>query len=336
MPAQGCCPFAETRYRGPASSHFDGERFFNPWGIEQHDFKDLVRFLANRSPAEWEADERASVYGLPLTERVSQGELVVTFVNHSTVLIQMDGCNVLTDPVWSDRVGPGTALDPPRKRPPGVRLRELPPIDLVLISHNHYDHMDLPTLKRLHDAFEPELVVGLGDGWRLQEKGIGPVREVDWWQSVTARCGLEVVGVPAQHFSNRGLCDRDRSLWLGYVLRSEAGNVYFAGDTGWAPHFAEIGERLAPIRLAMLPIGAAEPRWFMQPVHTDAFDVVRAHRRLDAEISMAIHFGTFQQGDEGEFDPVALLAAAIQAAGEPAPRFWVLDHGESRQVPGTR
>jgi L-ascorbate metabolism protein UlaG (beta-lactamase superfamily) len=334
LAAAGCCPFAETRYRGPESDHFDGEKFFNPWGIEQHDLGDLLKFLANRSPVDWQPDEAGAVAeNEPLPERVAPGELLVTFVNHSTVLVQVDGFNVLTDPVWSEQIGPGTALDPRRKRAPGIAFKDLPPIDLVLVSHNHYDHMDLPTLKRLYDEHQPEFFVGLNNAHHLHERGIGPARELDWWQSRTTRGGLEITGVPAQHFSMRGLCDRDQSLWMGFVIRSPAGNVYFAGDTGWAPHFAEIGRRLKPIRLAMLPIGAAEPRWFMQPVHTDAYDVVRAHRALGAATSMAIHFGTFQQGDEGEFDPVALLASALLAAGESAPRFWVLDHGESRRVP---
>ncbi len=290
--------------------------------------------FATRNPAEWEPAETGAAAGTePFPERVGPGELQVTFVNHSTVLIQMDGFNVLTDPVWSERIGPGTTFDLRRSRPPGVRLADLPPIDLVLTSHNHYDHLDLPTLKRLYQVHRPEFFLGLGDAHRLHQRGIGPARELDWWRRRSTRGGLEVVGVPAQHFSNRGLCDRNQSLWLGYILRSSAGNVYFAGDTGWAPHFEQIGRRLAPIRLALLPIGAPEPRWFMQPVHTDAYDVVRAHRKLAAATSVAIHHGTFQQGDDGELQPVALLAAAIHAAGEPVPRFWVLENGESRRVP---
>ncbi len=331
--AQGCCPFAETRYRGPKSDHFDGERFANPWGIEQRTLGDVVKFLSSRNPEPWAADPDAQPGAAP-PKRVEKGELRVTFVNHSTVLIQMDGFNVLTDPVWSETVGPGTALDPRRKRPPGIRFEDLPPIDLVLVSHNHYDHLDRLTLKRLHRRFAPEYVVGLGDAHLLEAIGIGRVVELDWWQSVRTQGGLVVVGVPAQHFSGRGICDRDQSLWLGYVLRSAAGNVYFAGDTGWAPHFEEIGTRFSPIRLALLPIGASEPNWFMQPVHTSPLEAVRAHRELSASTSMAIHFGTFQQGDDGELSPVARLAAALHKAKPPRPRFWVLDNGEGRSVPG--
>lgn len=312
--------FAAPRYRGPRSDHFDGRRFFNldpGWQSEGA----FLKWTLNRQPGRWYT-RRDVPFGPAPPPRVADGDLRLTFINHSTTLVQLDGLNILTDPVWSERVSPVSFTGPRRHRPPGIRFEDLPLIDLVLVSHNHYDHLDVATLKRLPEA---RIITPLGNAALLRRHDIAST-ELDWWQ----RDGRVTV-VPSRHFSARGLSDRNRNLWGGFVVHSPAGNVYFAGDTGWGEHFAEIGRRFAPIRLALLPIGSYLPRWFMHPAHIDPAEAVEAHLVLRAHTSIAVHFGTFALGDDGELDPVRDLQQAIAANGHP--RFWILDHGEGREVP---
>jgi L-ascorbate metabolism protein UlaG (beta-lactamase superfamily) len=265
---------------------------------------------------------------------VDEGRVRVTFVGHATVLIQQDRLNVLTDPVWSTQPSPLPPLGPSRMRPPAIRFEDLPPIDAVFISHNHYDHMDVPTLARLKHAF-PRLRVftGLGNRGVLERAGIDAVVELDWWQSAELSPGVSVTAVPVQHFSNRGLFDRDRTLWAGFVLRSPAGATYFGGDTGYGPHFAAARERLGPMRVAVLPIGAFRPQWFMSPVHESPGEAVKAAADLGARTSVPMHYGTFRLADDGQDEPVAELERALKERGEGAPSFAVLDFGEGRDLP---
>jgi len=253
-------------------------------------------------------------------------------VNHSTVLVQMDGFNVLTDPIWSERCSPFSWAGPRRARPPGVRWEDLPPIDAVLISHNHYDHLDVATLQRLARDHRPRIYATLGNGALLRSRGIPVTAELDWWQSADLGPGLSLTSVPAQHFSNRSITDRNRALWTGFVIQGGAGAVYFAGDTALGPHFEQIRNRLGPVRLALLPIGAFRPEWFMSPVHLSPSEALRAHHLVGAATSVAIHFGTFQLGDDGIDEPVQLLQQEMQRLSPP-PRFWVLGFGEGRDVP---
>ncbi|MFT7626181.1 MAG: L-ascorbate metabolism protein UlaG (beta-lactamase superfamily), partial [Myxococcota bacterium] len=214
--------------------------------------------------------------------RVGPGEMRVTLIGHSTLLLQLDGINVLTDPIYSEVSGPLSWVGVPRIRPPAVRYEDLPRIDVVIVSHNHYDHMDLPTLQRLGRDHAPVVVVGLGNERFLTAEGVPNVRALDWWQTTKIK-GVEVAAVPVQHGSRRGLSDSMGTLWCGYVVTGpEAGRAYFAGDTGWGPHFAQVGQRYAPIRLAMLPIGAYLPRRYLAPVHISPTEAVRAHRALKA------------------------------------------------------
>jgi L-ascorbate metabolism protein UlaG (beta-lactamase superfamily) len=326
---------AAPRYQGPTSDHFDGARFHNPVAIPHAGFGDLLRWQLNRQRGPWTGHPDAPP-GPPPPTRVGRGALRVTFVNHATVLIQMDGLNVLTDPIWSERASPVRFAGPRRRRPPGIRFEDLPPIDLVIVSHNHYDHMDAPTLRRLAAAHRPRIAAGLGNGALLAREGIAGAVELDWWQGipVSAAGGAEMrlTAVPAQHFSQRGLGDRDRTLWTGYVLSGPAGAVYFAGDTGFGPHFRQVRERFGAVRLALLPIGAYRPEWFMSGVHVSPDGALEAHRVLGAGTSAAIHFGTFELADDGEAEPPARLAALL-AGLDPRPRFWVLGFGEGRDVP---
>jgi L-ascorbate metabolism protein UlaG (beta-lactamase superfamily) len=328
----GCSAFSAPGYSGPARGSFDGARFHNPMCVKPASFTDLVRWQLRREPGPWRAWIDAPP-GPPPPRRVARGGLRVTFVNHATVLVQIDGLNLLTDPIWSERASPVSWIGPRRARPPGLRFEDLPPIDVVLVSHNHYDHLDLPTLLRLARRHRPHVIVGLGNAALLEQKGIRFVTELDWWQSVSVDRETRVHFVPAQHFSARGLCDRDAALWGGFVIQGASGRVYVAGDTGFGPHFAQIGERLGPMRLALLPIGASRPRWFMASMHISPAEAVRAHQLLRAATSVATHFGTFRLGDDGQDEPAVELVKARRAAGVSADRFWVLGFGEGRDVP---
>ena len=245
--------------------------------------------------------------------------LRVTFINHATVLLQHRGLNILTDPVWSGRASPFTWAGPRRHRAPGVRFEDLPRIHLVLLSHNHYDHLDLATLRRLSAS---RFLVPLGVAKLLERERIGPVQELDWGES-TKIADASIHCVPAMHFSARGLFDRNRTLWCGFVIEA-ARMIYFAGDTGFGEHFAQIRERYGAPDLALLPIGAYEPRWFMSAVHMSPEDAVRAHRILGAKTSIAIHHATFQLTDEAIDTPKRRL---IECA--PGDSFLLLNNGES-------
>jgi L-ascorbate metabolism protein UlaG (beta-lactamase superfamily) len=324
-----------STWRGPKSDHFDGRRFFTP-GARRLDARlaKLVRFLATRKPEPWPAFRKLP-YGPRPPARIADGALRVTFVNHATVLIQLDGVNLLTDPMWSERASPFSFAGPRRVRPPGIRFEDLPPIDAVLLSHNHYDHLDLPTLARLSVA-NPALTIlaGLGIAPMLAGAGIAGVTEVDWGESAQVG-GVRLTAAPAQHFSSRGMFDSNGTLWCAWVIGGKGGRVYFAGDTGYGPHFAKTGEASGPFRLAILPIGAYEPEWFMGPVHENPAEAVAAMKDLEARRAIGIHFGTFQLTDEGISRPVEALDAAL-ARESPRPDFRVLGFGEGWDVPEGR
>ena len=318
---------AAPRYHGPVTDHFDGDRFHNlePGTQSEGSF---LKWQLERKRGPW-PDWLEAPPGPPPPHRVVKGTLRVTFINHATLLIQMDGMNILTDPIWSDRTSPVSFAGPRRHRAPGIRFEDLPPIDLVVVSHNHYDHLDLPTLARLQHQHHCAILTQLGNGALMRLHGIEG-RELDWWQQ-TSSGTVTVTAVPSKHFSARALSDRNRNLWGGFVISGPSGNLYFAGDTGWGSHFAEVGRRFAPIRLAMIPIGAYLPRWFMHNAHIDPEEAVAAHLALGARTSVPMHFGTFRLSDEGMMDPVRDLRAAMDRKGVSA--FVVLEQGEGREFP---
>jgi len=328
----GCFVVSAPPYRGPASDHFDGTEFHNVPPIEGRHFGRFLKWMWTREPGPW-LEWVEAPYGKPPPERVGPGKLRATVVNHSTVLIQMDGLNILTDPVWSDRIGPVSWAGPKRHRPPGIRFEELPPIDVVLLSHNHYDHIDIPTLERLEAAHRPRIFTGLGNRALLEGKGIGESEEMDWWDEREIAAGVTLAFVPSRHFSSRGLCDRNRTLWGGFVIRGPAGTVYFASDTGMGPHLEQIREKYGPPRLALLPIGAFLPYWFMRPVHLSPEQAVEAHRLLGAGTSLPVHYGTFRLGDDGQFEGVERLAKEIERTNTPEVEFPVLEFGTGVDVP---
>jgi len=327
--------FVDLIIKAPVSSgwksdHFNGKTFSNPDNVKGRGAKDIVKWSLTGDPGPWrEVTEREAEMGHPPRERVSEGEVVFTFVNHSTFLIQAGGLNILTDPIWSQRASPFQWVGPKRMRPPGIRYEDLPEIDLVLISHNHYDHLDVQTVQRLRESFDPLFVTPLGVGRFLEDNGIRKYTELDWWGEHRCSDGVAVTGVPAQHFSGRGLSDRDKTLWCGYVIGMPNGNIYFAGDTGYNGIFKEIGRRFAPIHTALIPIGAYRPRWFMAPIHVDPDEAVLIHKDVGAERSIGMHFGTFPLADDGMHEPMRDLAEARQKYGISEEAFRTLNEGES-------
>ncbi|MFH1124481.1 MAG: MBL fold metallo-hydrolase [Pseudomonadota bacterium] len=240
-------------------------------------------------------------------------------MGHATFLIQIDGVNILTDPIWSERCSPVSWAGPKRYTGAGIRFEDLPPIDVVLVSHNHYDHLDLPTLKRLAEKGAPRSIVPLGNLDLIKGTGIPHTDELDWWQSVRLSPDVTVTLVPAQHFSSRTLWDRNKTLWGGFVVSGPSGNVYHAGDTGYGPHFQEIARRFSSIRVALLPIAPFRPRQAKEPiheryssVHMGPAEAVQAHLDLGAQLSIAAHFQVFQLGADGFGDAVNELASTLR------------------------
>jgi len=313
-------------YRGPVTDHFDGKRFRNQRATSHNDFRDAARWATHRQRGFWKT-YRDEPTGPAPPQRVDGDQLRVTFVNHTTVLLQTHGVNILTDPIWSERCGPVSWFGPRRVRPPGIRFEDLPPIDVILLSHNHYDHCDLPTLKRLARAHRSKLVAPLGNTRFLERRGIPVSQELDWWGWTNLSPEVTVTAVPARHFSGRGIFDRDRSLWCGFVIGTSSGSIFFAADTGFGDHFTEIRDRMGEPRLALLPIGAFRPEWFMSRVHMSPDQALEAHRLVGARTSVGTHFGTFELADDAELEAPERIAAAK------AERFWVLSFGEGRDVP---
>jgi N-acyl-phosphatidylethanolamine-hydrolysing phospholipase D len=316
-------------------AHHGTKRFINLYVTEERGFGDVLRWKFGGGPKEEPPIPRGQipVYRpdriAPDLDRIAHpepGTIQVTWIGQSTFLIQVDGWNILTDPVFSERISPLPLTGPRRKAPPGLPFEALPRIDAVLLSHNHYDHMDRPTLRRLGDG--PRYFVPLGLAAILARWGIHRVSELDWGQ--TSFLGPMLVhAVPAQHFSNRGLGDFDKTLWAGFVLETTSGHIYFAGDTGYSPHFKAIARDFGPIRLAFLPIGAYWPRWFMRPLHLDPPEAVKAHADLGTEDSVAMHWGTFKQADEPMAEPPAYLRKALKDAGLNEDAIRVLAFGQT-------
>ena len=308
----------------PITDHCDGRRFFNPTGANGQPFwrvPQLLRTPRTRWPSRVPVEPRR-----PPTPGPNQ--VAVTFIGHSTFLIQAAGTNLLIDPVYYERASPFSFAGPRRVRAPGVRFDDLPPISLVLLSHNHYDHCDLGTLRLLEQRFHPQVVTPLGNGPLLRSAGVRQIEELDWWQAAGAS-PVPITLTPAQHFSARGPFDRNQALWGGFLIEIGGRRILHAGDSGYGPHFREIGERLKPIDLALLPIGAYEPRWFMKDIHMNPAEAVQAHIDLAARRSIAMHFGTFQLTPEGIDEPVRELGTTLQQRGVPAERFQALEVGGS-------
>jgi L-ascorbate metabolism protein UlaG (beta-lactamase superfamily) len=260
---------------------------------------------------------------------VSPGHAAITFIGHSTFLIRTAAAVVLTDPVFTECAGPYGRFGPRRVQPPGLALSSLPKVDVVLVSHNHYDHLQPSSLLQLQSHFAPAFVTTLGLGVYLQKIGLRRVVELDWWGKTCMDPDVDLTCTPAQHFSARGMRDRNRTLWGGFAFRSGGLVIYFTGDSGYCPHFEEIRRRLGPIDIALLPIGAYKPRWFMKPMHMNPDEAILAHLDLQARTSIAMHFGTFKLTDESIDDPIKRLTAARNVLNVASEDFRVPSVGET-------
>ncbi len=314
------------------SDHFDGERFFNPGQPPgRRGLRQVLRWQMSERGPRWAVPPPGPAYPPP-PGGVASGQVALSFVGHATFLLRFAGAVVLTDPVFSERCSPVSWAGPRRARPPGLALDALPPVDAVLLSHNHYDHMDLPSLRALAARGTRRAITTLGNAAALRGCGFERVDALDWWDGawLGEEGGVRVVATPARHFSRRGFGDANRSLWAGFMLEvpdsGAGGRVLFAGDSGAGPQWGEIRARLGAPDLALLPIGAYEPRWFMAPVHMDPAEAVDAHRALGARRSVGMHFGTFQLTDEAIDAPERALAALGVA------EFDTLGFGETRMV----
>src|SRR5690606_39243230 len=282
----------------PISDHFNGKKFINPTLEEQisPSFSDVFR-MAREGRPKW--PKKVDNIGVPrLNKKLGYDELSVTFVNHATFLIQFSDLNIFIDPVRSKRASPFSWLGPKRVREPGVKFEELPHIDVIIISHNHYDHFDKKTLKKLNKQFSPKIIVPIGNKALAESIGFKNVQELDWWESVAFNSNTKIVFTPAQHSAGRGLFDRDRTLWGSYFIQNGNQSVYYGGDSGYATHFSEIKKRLGSPDIALLGIGSYAPQWFMQAIHMNPAEGVTAHKDLEAKVSIAMHTGTFQLASE--------------------------------------
>ena len=316
-------------------------RFRNPWpDSEPRGWRDLLRWRRElKEQGRVATPERGSFpTAIPrvVYPRAEATEFTATWIGHSTVLLQMGGLNVLTDPVWSERASPVQWLGPGRVMDPGLPLEALPPLDVVLLAHNHYDHLDKGTVKRVARAHpNAGWIVPLELGASVRRWGARAIVELDWWQQAEVP-GLRVTGTPARHFSARGFRDRCRTLWCGYVVEAAGGRAYFAGDTAYHPQFGEITARCGAPDLVMMPIGAYDPRWFMHVVHVDPEEAVQAYVYLTSAgdstlpLMLAIHWGTFRLTDEPMDEPPRRAIAAWQQRGLDPSRLWVARFGETR------
>lgn len=309
-----------------SSDHYDGKTFFNPWGVNnKKSFWEVMKWKWSSSAAKW--PESVSFDLLVLPSRPSDG-VSVTWINHSTFLIQSKDLIILTDPIFSERSSPVSFAGPKRVILPGISFDKIPKVDVVVVSHNHYDHLDLDTLKALEKRDQPLFLVPMGDGAWLKAEGLTQVKELDWWES-TKLPGAEFIFTPAQHWSARGLWDRNESLWGGWFVNASGVTLFHAGDTGLGPHFKMIRQRLGTPQVAMLPIGAYEPRWFMKDMHTNPDDAVEAMQILGATFALGMHFATFQLTDEKWDQPPQDLSVALKKRSLDEKMFVAPKPGES-------
>jgi N-acyl-phosphatidylethanolamine-hydrolysing phospholipase D len=321
-----------------APTHHDPRGGFrNPWpDSAPKGFAPLLRWIAERRTIRRPApDPPASAFplGTPRPGQARGSDLAATWIGHSTVLLELGPVRVLTDPIWSDFASPVPAPSLRRWVPAPLPLEALPALSVVLISHNHYDHLDAPTVRRLA-RLQPDAawVTPLGNAPLLRRLGVRRVIELDWWETAEAN-GVTLGATPAQHFSARGVHDRNRALWSGFGVQAAGLRAFFAGDTGYHPEFGAIAGQFGPFDLSLLPVGAYEPRWFMRAMHMNPEDALAAYRDLGGGILIPIHWGTFKLTDEPMDEPPARTRRAWTEAGHRAEDLWLLRHGETRLRP---
>ncbi len=320
-----------SHHKGPVTDHFDGTQFYMEGA--SHSMSDMVKWLWQMETVawpEWINDPEQQ----PPVERAAQGELIVTYINHATTLIQIDGMNILTDPIWSLKAGPFSLFGPKRIRNPGVSLEKLPKIDLILISHDHWDHLDIKSIQQIYQRDTPLILTGLGTDAILKASQINKVKELDWWQRYQDESNnISVIFVPALHSSGRWPLRQNRTLWGGFVIQSPGGSVYFAGDTGYGEFIQKISDRFDRVRLAILPIGSYEKRWFMKNQHMNPEDAANAHLALNATQSIGMHYATFSEHPEQAVDAHETdLKIALKKYSIPSSKFKILKFGQGLVV----
>jgi L-ascorbate metabolism protein UlaG (beta-lactamase superfamily) len=323
-------------YAGPVSDHFDGLHFFDPDGSPPKSLGEVLRWQlgSDRQRATW-PDWAPSPHADTPPPRVSGDHVRLSFVGHASWLIQTSGLNILVDPVWSMRASPVSFAGPKRHNDPGIAFEALPKIDIVLVSHGHYDHLDVATLSKLASKFSPRVVTPLGNDVTMRSTDEAIRAEgFDWHQRVDLGQGVAVTLVPTRHWSARGLFDRNKALWASFVLETPAGKLYIVCDSGYGDgrHFRRVAEAHGPLRLAILPIGAYEPRWFMKDQHMNPSDAVKALADCGAAQALAHHHGTFQLTDEAIDAPVMALGEALDEAKVAREKFVALKPGQIFEV----
>ncbi|HEY4040983.1 MAG TPA: MBL fold metallo-hydrolase, partial [Rhodopila sp.] len=314
--------------------HYDGQHFFNPGALaSSRGLRQVLRWRLRGERAAWPTNLANRAFPPP-PDAVPEGSVAITFINHASFLIRLPGAVVLTDPIFSERCSPVAWAGPKRARPPGIALQDLPRPDTVLLSHNHYDHLDLPSLRAIYRSHGPRFVTALGNAPILRRIGIAST-ELDWWQDVTVG-DVRITATQARHFSARTPFDRNRALWAGFMIQTGTSRILFAGDSAMGGHWRDIRTRLGPPDIALLPVGAYEPRWFMAAAHMNPAEAVQAHQDLGARRSIGMHFGTFQLTDEPIDAPLRALAEAKNAAGLTDDHFTTQDFGETRIYDLTR
>ena len=313
--------------------------FRNPWPHSSpKGFGAVIKWMLTRSRSSSDsATSRSQSSTVSLSIPVRSTEPAISWIGHSSFLIQCDDINILTDPIWSDRASPVRFAGPRRLVQPGIGFDRLPQIDITLLSHDHYDHFDDATIRRLVERF-PSMIwcAPLGVGELLSRRGAAHIIEMDWWNQREV-AGLTIGCTPAQHFSGRYPWNRDTTLWCGWAVAFRSRKFFFAGDTALHPEFELIAERFGPFDVNILPIGAYEPRWFMRSVHMTPEDSVNAFQQLvkanrKESVMVGSHWGTFRLTDEPMLEPPDLTRSRWQAAGLPADRLWIMKHGETRSL----
>jgi L-ascorbate metabolism protein UlaG (beta-lactamase superfamily) len=317
-------------YDGPVSDHFDGTIFFNPNGTPPGGFIDLLRWQFNGQKQKWPSSFPSPFPQAKPVERVEGESIVVTYVGHASLLYQTGGKNILVDPVWSTRTSPVSFAGPKRVNAPGIAFEDLPPIDLVIVTHNHYDHMDMTTLKKLVAVHNPLIITPLGNDMIIK-KDVPTARfaVMDWGQSYDASA-VTIHCEPCHHWSARGSSDRRHALWAAFVIEGPAGKIYHMGDTGFHAgiNYKAAAEKFGSFKVAILPIGAYEPRWFMQGQHQNPDEAVEGFKLLNAEIALGHHWGTVQLTDEHVEAPRIALHAALDKSNIARDRFVPLQAGQ--------
>jgi L-ascorbate metabolism protein UlaG (beta-lactamase superfamily) len=317
-------------YSGPTSDHFDGTRFFLSDGPRERGLSDVLRWRLGERRASW-PERFPSPFADRPPARVAGGALRVVPIGHASFLIQTRGLSILVDPVYARRASPSQWIGPARVNEPGVAFGDLPSIDAVLVSHNHYDHLDLATLSALYSKHRPRILTPLGNDAIMAAHDRSLKSEAfDWGARVALSGEVAVHFEPAHHWSARGLADRRMALWCAFVIETPDGAIYCIGDTGFGEGaiFRDVREKHGAPRLTLIPIGAYAPRWFMKDYHINPAEAVKVFELCGARSAIAHHWGTFQLSDEAIEDPPDALRRALNEAGVEAARFRILRPGE--------